>query len=299
MFLTFMPEFEKYKQAILAKKQKSLADTHLHSSVNLLLSSLASDYRATLAKIQKLTSHSEITFDLLYAILVPRTLFVTKCAIMGSPRLFKLISVQRTAVNAQGAYKLTFESVDLVDKMEGMGLYDVGRVETMVLIRYFKGTVKIPSLDAYPLVFHPDEVALREAVLKRGKKWVSLIGVHHRQYAGTAAIRVGLERMVKQNVCVMFYRVLPVLSNVRFYYSRSMEGSWSIEVSWLQPRCIAFSVLPITIVSNLPPPETKLPSSYASLYAECRWRDIRFVRPHRPTHPTASGIYSSGGIREW
>jgi len=119
MFLTFIPEFEKYKPAILAKKQKLLADTHLSSTVNLLLSSLASDYRATLAKIQKLTSHSEITFDLLFAILVPRTLFVTTCAITGLPRLFKLISVQRTAVNGTGVYKLTFESVDLVDKMVG------------------------------------------------------------------------------------------------------------------------------------------------------------------------------------
>jgi len=203
MFLTFIPEFEKYKQAIIAKKQKSLADTHLYSTVNLLLSSLASDYRATLAKIQKLTSHSEITFDLLFAILVPRTLFVTTCAITGLPRLFKLVSVQRTAVNAKGVYRLTFESLDLVDKVEGSRSVGVGRVEAVVLIKHFKGTVKITSLDAYPLVFHPDEAGLREAVLKRGKKWVSLIGVHHRQYEGTAAIRVSAERMVKQHVCVV------------------------------------------------------------------------------------------------
>ena len=212
MFLTFIPEFEKYKQALIAKKQKSLADTHLYSTVNLLLSSLASDYRATLATIQRLTSHSEITFDLLFAILVPRTLFVTKCAITGLPRLFKLVSVQRAAVNAKGVYRLTFESVDLVDKVEGKRSVGVGRVETVVLIKHFKGTVKIPSLDAYPLAFHQDEEALRQTVLKRGKKWVSLIGVHHRQYEGTAATRISAERMVKQNVCAMplLYYVLLV-----------------------------------------------------------------------------------------
>ena len=237
MFLTYMAEFEKYKQAILAKKQKTDADTHLYSTVNLLLSSLASDYRATLAKIKKLTSHSEITFDLLFAILVPRTLFVTKCAITGLPRLFKLVSVQRTSIDCRGVYKLTFESVDLVDKTEGNGASRVGRVETIVLIKHFKGTVKIPSLDAYPLVFHPDEAALREVVLKRGKKWVSLIGVHHRQYDGTAAIRVTPEKMVKQHVCVIFsFRPafwLLVLTKDQLF--RSREGSWSIEVSWPPP----------------------------------------------------------------
>ncbi|RDB27185.1 ATPase family AAA domain-containing protein 3B [Hypsizygus marmoreus] len=198
MFLTFMPEFVKYREEIAIKKIKSEADPHILASVNLLLSSLASDYRTTLATIEKLKSHSEMTFELLYTLLLPRTLFVTNCAITGQPRLFKLISSHRTALEGKPVYQLTCESVDLVDRTSSSGV-GVGRVQTIILIRYFKGTAKIQSLDAYPLVYHPDEAKLRDTLLRRGKKWVGLIGIHHKQYDGIAAAKTGA-KLGRQNV---------------------------------------------------------------------------------------------------
>lgn len=117
MFIAFMPRFKAYRDELASTKEKSDADPHVIASVDLLLSALSSDYRATLAKIKRFKSHQEITFDFVFALLVPRMLFVTKCAVTGNPRLFKLVSTQRTAIEGKSCYQLICESVDLIDRL--------------------------------------------------------------------------------------------------------------------------------------------------------------------------------------
>ena len=87
------------------------------TSVNLLTSTIASDYSRTLAKLEWFTSHGEITSDLFYAILIPRSLMpVARCAIAGLPRIFKLTSWVRTHIDGKPVFQLNMESVDLVDR---------------------------------------------------------------------------------------------------------------------------------------------------------------------------------------
>lgn len=100
-------------------------------------------------------------------------------------------------------YQLSMESVDLVDRVATRSVV-VGKIQTTVCLRPVRGTVKIDSLDAYPIKFHPDEEGLRETIMKRGKKWVSLIGVHHKQYDGIAALK-GSDSLSRHNVCVFFF----------------------------------------------------------------------------------------------
>ena len=179
------------------------------TSVNLLTSTIASDYSRTLAKLERLTSHGEITSDLFYAILIPRSLMVARCAITGLPRIFKLTSWVRTQIDGKPVFQLNMESVDLVDRPLTHSVV-VGRVQTIVYIRPMVGTVKIDSLDAYPLKFHADPEGLKESIMKRGKKWVSLIGVHHKQFDGLAALKVG-EKLIKHNVCILFLLISKVI----------------------------------------------------------------------------------------
>ena len=75
----------------------------------------------------------------------------------------------------------------------------VGKVQTVVYLRRMPGTVKIDSLDAYSIKFHPDEKGLRETIAKRGKKWVNLIGVHHKQFDGIAAVKCS-DKLLRHNV---------------------------------------------------------------------------------------------------
>ncbi|KAJ7661754.1 hypothetical protein B0H17DRAFT_1162981 [Mycena rosella] len=198
IFLTFLHSFIAYRDALAAQKSKSEQEANILSSVNVLLSFLSADYRSTIATIERLTAHGEITFDLLYAILVPRTLVVARCAVTGLERLFQLQHVTRTAFEGVPVYQLALEAVDLVDRplTQGVG---VGRVATCVLLPFFKGAMRIDALDAFPLKFHAGEAQLRERVMQRGKKWVELIGVHHMQYSGIAALKCG-GKLMRHNV---------------------------------------------------------------------------------------------------
>ena len=171
---------------------------HTLNSVNLLTSTIANDYRVTLATINSLISHSEITFDLIYAILIPRSIMVARCAITGLPCLFRLTYWQCTGAEGLLMYQLHLESVDLVDRLMTHRVV-VGKVQTVVYLRRMPGTIKIDSLDAYPIKFHPDEKGLRETIAKRGKKWVNLIGVHHKQFDGIAAVKCG-DKLLRHNV---------------------------------------------------------------------------------------------------
>jgi hypothetical protein len=199
-----LAEFIAYRDALSAKKVRSESEAHLLSTASLLVSTISTDYRTTIAKMNRLTQHNEITFDMLYAILVPRTLLVASCAVTGRPRLFKLTSFTRTVAGAMSSYQLTCESVDLMNQQDTV---TVGRVHTLITIKHFKGTVRIDTLDVFPLKYHPDEEGLREMLMKRGRKWADLIGVHHKQYNGIAAVKVA-EKIVKHNVGRFYFGIL-------------------------------------------------------------------------------------------
>ncbi|KAJ7873513.1 hypothetical protein B0H14DRAFT_2719773 [Mycena olivaceomarginata] len=214
-FLTFLHSFNEYRDALTARKRRSDRENHVLSSVNLLLSFLHTDYRITIATIERLTARGEITFDLLYAILVPRTLIVVRCAITGLERLFRLHDFTRY----EKAYRLTLEGVDLVDHpmMQTVG---VGRVEVCMYILDFKGAMRIDALDAFPLAFHAAEAQVREVIMRRGQKWVSMIGVHHMQYSGIAALQIA-GRLMRHNVPT-FHRL-----NANYAFSTPHNGAGS------------------------------------------------------------------------
>ncbi|KAF7296934.1 AAA domain-containing protein [Mycena indigotica] len=197
-FLTWYQSFIEYRDALAARKARTEQETNIMSSVTTLLSFLATDFRSTLAQISRLTAHNEITFDLLYAILVPRTLIVARCAVTGLERLFRLESFTRTAVEGCPVYALSLEAVDLVDRplTQSVG---VGRVQASIFIPFFKGAARIDTLDAYPLRFHPNQNQLVETVKQRGQKWVGLLGIHHQEYDGIAAVKM-LNRVVRHQV---------------------------------------------------------------------------------------------------
>lgn len=53
-------------------------------------------------------------------------------------------------------------------------------------ISEFRGAKKITSLSCYPLEYHKNEEQLREDLIERGKKFVSLSGVHYKSHQGMA-----------------------------------------------------------------------------------------------------------------
>ncbi|KAF5385540.1 hypothetical protein D9757_006723 [Collybiopsis confluens] len=200
IFLTFLDEFVAYRDNLASKTKRSDIETYVLQAVEVLLNCLRTDYAHTIATINNLKAHGEITHDLLYSILVPRSLFVARCAITGHYRLFQLVSYTKilNMDDKPCGTRLDLESIDLVDKPVSQTA-SPGRVHTTVGITGFKGTVKIQEMDVYPLKFHPDYEKLQVTILARAKKWVSLIGVHHKEFDGVAAVKVE-RRLIRQTV---------------------------------------------------------------------------------------------------
>ncbi|KAF9258542.1 P-loop containing nucleoside triphosphate hydrolase protein [Marasmius fiardii PR-910] len=198
MFLTFLEEFIAYRDNLQAKKRTQL-ETHILSSVNLLLNFLHSDFQSTIQRINSHKAHRETSFDLLYAILTPRSLLVTECAITGRPRLFKLMAWTRVVTQMCSYYQLSCESMDLVDHQATATVFP-GKVQTMIILPSFKGTIPMSELDAYPLKYHADQEKVIETILARGKKWVDLIGVHHKEFDGIGALRTEQSKILRHAV---------------------------------------------------------------------------------------------------
>jgi hypothetical protein len=198
ILLTFLPDFTAYRDRLVAKKDKSDEDKHVLSSSEILLDWLHSDYRTTISTINNLVSHGEIKWECLYAIFVPRSTLIARCAITGELSAYQLKSVLRSSNDCVPTYQLICESFDLIDKPISNAV-SVGRVETIIHVKFFKGTVKITSLDAYPIQYHSTPTELRRSLIERGRKWISLTGIQHKQYKGIAALQTS-DKIVKHNI---------------------------------------------------------------------------------------------------
>ncbi|KAJ3850524.1 P-loop containing nucleoside triphosphate hydrolase protein [Lentinula lateritia] len=224
IFLTFLDEFIAYRDELASKYKKSDIDTYVLQSVDVLLKCLQTDYANTTSTIQKLKAHGEITSKLLYSILVPRSIFVARCAITGNHRLFQLISYSHVMIDDKPrCIRLDLESIDLVDRHVSQTV-GAGRIRTVVALNAFDGTVKIQDLDVYPLKFHPECESLRVSILSRAKKWVDLIGVHHKEFDGVAAIKHE-KRLIRQTVKgrIMIDRVTFRRFNPNYQYPETFQ----------------------------------------------------------------------------
>jgi len=222
LFLGFLPAFEEYRDKLVAsKKSASEEDKHVLASIQILIDYLHKDWKRTIAAIRNLTSHGEITYDLLYAVFVPRTIVLTRCPSSNELRALEVINAAQVCTISGSFMDLTLESVDMVDEHDGTTRF--GRVRSRVTVPMFKGTVPINSLDAYPIQYHPTPDELRKALLDRGRRWAALCEVHHMHYKGTAAIRVN-NKMVKYNLNsrIMVDRGMCIASRSRFLWPQPL-----------------------------------------------------------------------------
>ncbi len=195
------------------------------SSLRVLLDWLRRNYRQTLARISSLVSHGEITFDLLYAILLPGTIIVRRCPITHETRALRLIKSEKFVnlcgqqyygLDCDGLEEMVNEDED-ADNSIGWSDEDMaacsgarfGFVETRALISYFSGVERINTLSAFPIQYHPDAEGLTALLLARARKWASLSGIHHMHCQGTASRREWIDDKQKLSK----YSVRPPLSS--------------------------------------------------------------------------------------
>ncbi|OSC99297.1 P-loop containing nucleoside triphosphate hydrolase protein [Trametes coccinea BRFM310] len=193
--IAFFPILHEYAQSLFA----SVPEPTTHEclvGLHVLLKFMRDNYGATLSEIESLKARGETTFSLAYAFLVPGSIVVSRCEVTKRIRAYRLQQITKHP----GRYSLVLSSLEAAtlaaEDMPGTALggavggersrLPFGMHSKTVGLESFKGVKKINALRVYPLQFAADPEALRTALVKRGRKWAALNGVHHVQYDGIA-----------------------------------------------------------------------------------------------------------------
>ncbi|OCH84460.1 P-loop containing nucleoside triphosphate hydrolase protein [Obba rivulosa] len=97
--LARIPELAEYKSKLTQQLESEPEDSPLHTTLahlDHLLDYLTATHARTLETLSSLLAHAEITFDLLWAIFIPRkTILYTLCPASGEPRAVRLLNAER------------------------------------------------------------------------------------------------------------------------------------------------------------------------------------------------------------
>lgn len=162
--------------------------------LGLLLDFLRNEYGSELDQLASLLEHDEITFDLLWAILIPNKEYYTTDTRTGQPRAVVLKWATQQCSQATGPYfDLDCEYLESFgnapdDKSRSKKQHSkkYGRAKYTGTIYGFQGAVKITSLSIFPMEFHPRIEEARKLLINRGRKWAAHDGKHHVSYSGIA-----------------------------------------------------------------------------------------------------------------
>lgn len=162
----------------------------------LLLDFVKTEYSTMLARIDSLLEHGEITFDLLWAILLPELEYFTSDPKCGQPRAVVLKWATEGCGMMGPYYSLDCEYVEAFGNQpdttlddEGIARTDkkrFGRAKMTSMITGFQGSIKIHQLRTFPMDYHPKRDEIRARLIERGRKWATHDGIHHKHYNGIA-----------------------------------------------------------------------------------------------------------------
>ena len=165
--------------AELKKNRKRLENKRNH--LKLLVKYLDTDYAKIKESLTPMLENGIITFELLWALWKPHTLaYTTTYGTSSEPRVFKVdMAHEHESIIAGKFYGIHGKYFEYDGKKFGYG-------SMFEEIPEFQGARKIASLPVYPLKYHKNESQVRADLIDRGKKFVSLDGVHYKAYQGIA-----------------------------------------------------------------------------------------------------------------
>jgi hypothetical protein len=184
LLLAFLPRFKDYL-ADLRSKDIASDDDRMTEHLSFLINFLDTEYATTIRKVNDLISHGEITFDLLWAILLPHSVIFTMCKTTTEPRAVRLRHSQRVADWTSIYWHLSCDYINAIEDPPSP-CPQFGLANISLNIQSFDGVVKISELSSYPIKFHPNGDVVREKLITRGGRWIELNGVQHVHYNGVA-----------------------------------------------------------------------------------------------------------------
>jgi len=137
-------------------------------------------FKSTVDQLSVLLGKEDITYDLLWALFTPNAEVYTTCPGTGAPRCV-LYNHCEERTEMDGSRYMYVEGRYL--NSDGKAL---GEATTSIKIPIFRGAKRIQHLPAYPLQYHAEKETARRELIRCGRDFVSLMGIHHRDYEGKA-----------------------------------------------------------------------------------------------------------------
>ncbi len=148
---------------------KSSPDQQLIDDIGTALRFVEEDFHDRKKSLESMLEQKELSWDLLWMIFPPREVVL-------APQ-HKILNLEQAFAVSQSGYSCRngtpfFYAEGSVLHTDGQ---DFGHATVQVVIDAYAGARKIHSLDFYPLSHHSDAKGVRERLLVRGKKYLSLL----------------------------------------------------------------------------------------------------------------------------
>ncbi|KAF2174657.1 P-loop containing nucleoside triphosphate hydrolase protein [Zopfia rhizophila CBS 207.26] len=171
----FLPNLESYQSHGDDGK-----DARKLKHLGLLIDYMNATYKSTTERLLSLLKRGEITYDLLWALFKPNSDVYSICPGTQAGRCLKYIHGEEIVDPTGSAYfRVEGRFFDFDGERIGEA---IGRTK----IEKFRGTVQINVLATYPLRFHPDPDRTRNDLIQHGRTFLSLRGIHYKEYDGNA-----------------------------------------------------------------------------------------------------------------
>ncbi|KAI1919982.1 hypothetical protein LOZ65_004261 [Ophidiomyces ophidiicola] len=188
IFYHFLPELNEYPTP------DSLEDSEgseVMAHRELLLEHLSTAFRPTLERLASYLSQRKIVFDLLWALFKPGALIYVMCPATGLPRCIRYSFGEEKTTAKGTCFEIHGHYLDFDGEV-------FGQSTEVLQINMFRGARHLENLPAYPLEYHPDP-EIKSRLVSNGRKFISLMGSHHRQYQGDSYV-LRKDRMLKYPV---------------------------------------------------------------------------------------------------
>ena len=177
LLYNYLDELESYQSnenpAII---DHSISIKHL----DLLLDFIKTTYQSTTHRLLSLLENDEITYDLLWALFKPNSMVYSTCFGTGKPRCVRYDDGEESETgNGLKYYKMACRYLDCDGQVFGEAAIDLA-------ILKFRGKRRINTLKTFPPQYHRDERGMKADLIECGRRFVSMLGAHHRHCRGTA-----------------------------------------------------------------------------------------------------------------
>lgn len=147
--------------------------------VDLLIRHLEETHLSVTENLLPLLEHGEITFELLWALFRSNQIIFTECRGTGEPQCFKYDSGEFVTDQDGQRFRIRGRTFNYNGER-------FGEASNQRDIAMFQGRKRIEDLDVLPLTYHPNEHDIRVRLVQCGRKFIQLMGTHHRHYHGSA-----------------------------------------------------------------------------------------------------------------